>query len=79
MHIHRGYENVNLVSPVVTLGIFDGVHLGHQALIGRVVSHAEEEKGESAVITFAPHPRIVLDKVSSSLTFLTTMEEKSII
>jgi FAD synthase len=44
MRIHRGYENVNLESPVVTLGIFDGVHLGHKALIGRVVSCAKEEK-----------------------------------
>jgi len=76
MRIHKGYENVNLKIPVVTLGIFDGVHLGHKALIGRVVSCAKEVKGESAVITFAPHPRLVLDKESASLTFLTTMEEK---
>jgi riboflavin kinase/FMN adenylyltransferase len=76
MRIHRGYENVNLKCPVVTLGIFDGVHLGHKALIGRVVSCAKEVKGESVVITFAPHPRLVLDKDSASLTFLTTMEEK---
>ncbi len=76
MRIHRGYENLNLKSPVVTLGIFDGVHLGHKALIDRVVSSAREVKGDAAVITFAPHPRLVLDKDSSSLTFLTTMEEK---
>jgi riboflavin kinase/FMN adenylyltransferase len=76
MHIHYGYENVNLESPVVTLGIFDGVHLGHKALLGRVVSCARESKGESAVITFSPHPRLVLDKDSSALTFITTMEEK---
>lgn len=76
MRIHRGYENLNLKSPVVTLGIFDGVHLGHKALIDRVVSSAREAKGDAAVITFAPHPRLVLDKDSSSLTFLTTMEEK---
>ena len=76
MRIHYGYENVNLEIPVVTLGIFDGVHLGHKSLLARVVSCAKEVKGESAVITFSPHPRLVLEKDSSSLTFLTTMGEK---
>jgi riboflavin kinase/FMN adenylyltransferase len=79
MRIYRGYENVNLVRPVVTLGIFDGVHLGHMALLNRVVSSAREAKGEAVVITFSPHPRLVLDKDSSSLTFLTTMEEKIVL
>jgi riboflavin kinase/FMN adenylyltransferase len=76
MLIHKGYENLKLGNPVVTLGIFDGVHLGHMALLDRLVSCAKEENGEAVVITFFPHPRIVLDKDSSSLTFLTTMEEK---
>jgi riboflavin kinase/FMN adenylyltransferase len=76
MVIHKGYENLNLVNPVVTMGIFDGVHRGHCALLGRLVSRAREIKGESAVITFSPHPRLVLDKNIESLSFLTTMEEK---
>mgnify|MGYP001236371653 CR=1 FL=1 len=76
MHIHKGYENVNLECQVVTLGIFDGLHLGHKALLDRVVTCAKEANGESVVITFSPHPRLVLDKDSSALTFLTTMEEK---
>jgi riboflavin kinase / FMN adenylyltransferase len=76
MEIHKGYENIRLKNPVVTLGIFDGVHLGHKALLDRLVTSAKEANGESVVITFSPHPRIVLDKDSSSLTFLTTMEEK---
>jgi riboflavin kinase / FMN adenylyltransferase len=79
MQIHKGYENINLTNPVVTLGIFDGVHLGHKALLDRLVLSAKEVQGESVVITFSPHPRIVLDKDSSSLTFLTTMEEKIIL
>jgi riboflavin kinase / FMN adenylyltransferase len=76
MHIHKGYENIDLKNPVVTLGIFDGVHIGHNALLDRLVSCAKEAKGESVVITFSPHPRIVLDKDSSALTFLNTMDEK---
>jgi riboflavin kinase / FMN adenylyltransferase len=79
MHIHRGYENIKLESPVVTLGIFDGVHIGHKALLDRLVSCAKEANGEAVVITFAPHPRLVLDKDSSVLKFLTTMEEKIVL
>jgi riboflavin kinase / FMN adenylyltransferase len=76
MVIHNGYENISLVSPVVTLGIFDGVHRGHKALLEILVERARESGGESVVITFTPHPRIVLEKGKSKLFFLTTMEEK---
>jgi riboflavin kinase/FMN adenylyltransferase len=76
MHIHKGYENFNLKCPVVTLGIFDGVHLGHKSLLDRLVASAKEVNGEAVVITFSPHPRLVLDKDGSALTFLTTMKEK---
>lgn len=76
MIIHEGFENLNLNNPVVTLGIFDGVHLGHKTLLNHLVERAKEENGDSVVITFSPHPRLVLDKNRSNLSFLTTMEEK---
>jgi riboflavin kinase / FMN adenylyltransferase len=76
MVIHNGYENISLVSPVVTLGIFDGVHRGHRALLEILVERARESGGESVVITFTPHPRVVLEKGKTKLFFLTTMEEK---
>jgi riboflavin kinase / FMN adenylyltransferase len=79
MDIHRGYENIHLERPVVTLGIFDGVHLGHRVLLDRLVSCAREVNGTSVVITFSPHPRLVLAKESTNLTFLTTMEEKIVL
>jgi riboflavin kinase/FMN adenylyltransferase len=79
MIIHNGYENLKLVTPVATLGIFDGVHLGHRALLDRVVQKAKEEKSESVVITFSPHPRLVLDQNNKNLTFLTTIDEKKIL
>ncbi len=65
--------------PVVTLGIFDGVHLGHRVLLDRLVSCAREVNGTAVVITFSPHPRLVLAKESTNLTFLTTMEEKIVL
>jgi len=79
MYIHRGYENIDLVSPVVTLGIFDGVHLGHKALLDRLVTCAKDAKGEAVVITFLPHPRMVLDEDNTALTFLNTIEEKIVL
>lgn len=77
MVIHHGYDNLNLDATIATLGIFDGVHRGHIALIERLVERAHELNGESAVITFSPHPRLVLDRLNTNLTFLTSMEEKT--
>jgi len=79
MTIHNGYENLNLVNPVVTLGIFDGVHRGHMVLLETLVSRAKDVTGESVVITFTPHPRQVLDKNFKDLSFLTTTEEKMVL
>jgi riboflavin kinase/FMN adenylyltransferase len=79
MIIHEGYENLNLKTPFVTLGIFDGVHLGHRFLLDNLVLRAKEEKGESVVITFSPHPRLVLDQNLDDLSFLTTMNEKIVL
>ncbi len=79
MIIHYGCEGLNLVSPVVTLGIFDGVHRGHRTLLSSLVSKAKEANGESVVITFSPHPRLVLEKDQSDLMFLTTMKEKQVL
>lgn len=79
MQIHYGYENLKLKNPVVTTGIFDGVHKGHRALLDYLVSRAKELNGESVVLTFSPHPRIVLEQNPGKLSFLTTLEEKKIL
>ena len=60
----------------ITVGSFDGVHLGHQAILKQVLSHARD-KGLSAVaVTFDPHPRQVLGKGNQPIALLTTLEEK---
>jgi riboflavin kinase / FMN adenylyltransferase len=79
MLIHQGFENLNLICPVATLGIFDGVHRGHMALLDCLVKRAKEAGGESVVITFSPHPRIVLEQNNVNLSFLTTMDEKKVL
>ena len=76
MKIHHGYDSLQFINPVVTIGIFDGVHLGHMALLEKLISKASECNGESVVMTFNPHPRLVLDSNSGQLSFLTTLEEK---
>lgn len=77
MKIFKGYEDFSHGNTVVTLGIFDGVHRGHKALIELLVERAAEYQGESVVITFFPHPRSVLSSNSEGVSLLTTMEEKA--
>ena len=76
MKIHHGYDSLQFISPVVTIGIFDGVHRGHMALLEKLISRAQESNGESVVMTFNPHPRLVLDNDSGLLPVLSTLEEK---
>jgi len=62
MRIIRGIKNLagRLPNPVLTLGNFDGVHLGHQAIFKKVVERAKETGGTSMAFTFEPHPLKVL-------------------
>jgi riboflavin kinase/FMN adenylyltransferase len=69
-------EFLPVAKPVVTIGTFDGVHLGHQAIFSRMRAEANEVGGETVVITFHPHPRIVLQLESSNLKFINTQEMK---
>lgn len=61
----------------LTMGFFDGVHLGHRELIKQVVHDAELMGLESALLTFWPHPRLVLHKDPEKLRFLNTLNEKA--
>jgi riboflavin kinase/FMN adenylyltransferase len=60
----------------LTVGTFDGVHQGHQILIGKVVEKAREINGRSVVVTFNPHPREVLHGGHNKIKLLTTLEER---
>jgi len=62
---------------VLTMGFFDGVHRGHRALTDLVIKRSNELNLPSAVLTFWPHPRLVLNKDPHKLRFLTTLNEKS--
>lgn len=76
MRVFRGFDSLpRFVRPVVTVGSYDGVHLGHRALIDRLVAEARAQGGESIVLTFDPHPRITLGR-ADGLRLLTTLDEK---
>ncbi len=63
-------------NPVITIGTFDGVHLGHQAIFRKMKEEAAKMHGETVVITFFPHPRIVLGLDSKDLKFINIQEKK---
>lgn len=62
---------------VVTMGTFDGVHPGHVAILQRVLKAARADGGEAVVITFHPHPRLVLQPQDRELQLLQTLAEKT--
>lgn len=66
----------HLKNAVVTIGTFDGVHLGHQAIFKEMRRLAEEIGGETVVVTFHPHPRQVLALDTERLRFICSQEEK---
>jgi riboflavin kinase/FMN adenylyltransferase len=68
-----------LKNAVVTIGTFDGVHLGHQKIINKLVEKAKAEKGESVILTFFPHPRMILNPGDHQLKMIDTMTEKAIL
>lgn len=76
MRVFHGFESLpRFVHPAVTVGSFDGVHLGHRAIVERLVAEAHRTGGESIVLTFEPHPRIALGH-AAGMRLLTTLDEK---
>lgn len=65
-----------LSHAVVTSGTFDGVHVGHQKILRRVIERARQSDGQSVVITYWPHPRLVLFPEDNNLKLLSTIEER---
>jgi riboflavin kinase/FMN adenylyltransferase len=69
-------EFPGISNAVVTIGTFDGVHAGHQQIIKTLNNIADETTGESVVLTFFPHPRMVLQPEDNDLKMITTMKER---
>ena len=74
------YSNIEEFEPkenlVATVGTFDGVHLGHSYILDCLKTESEKMNGESVLLTFYPHPRMVLFPENNDLKMLNTQEEK---
>ncbi len=76
MKIFHGIENANILKPtVLTLGVFDGLHLGHQRIMQQVVDRAKAVNAHATAITFDPHPRSVLHPESAP-PLLQTLDQR---
>jgi riboflavin kinase/FMN adenylyltransferase len=77
MRIFEGLTDLSHIkNAVVTIGTFDGVHLGHQEILKTLIAEAEKCEGESVLLTFYPHPRMVLFPEQTDLQLLQTQAEK---
>ncbi|MGJ5642830.1 bifunctional riboflavin kinase/FAD synthetase [Formosa sp. S-31] len=75
----RNLKNLDSkISTVVTIGTFDGVHLGHQKILKRLVNTAKDTNLKSVVLTFFPHPRMVLQN-DANIKLINTISERSTI
>lgn len=77
MLVHRDINNLPLFkNAVITIGTFDGVHSGHLQIIKQLKQEAKNIDGESVIITFDPHPRLILSPGKSQVHLLNTLNEK---
>ena len=72
-------EFSRLSKAIVTIGTFDGVHVGHQRILSRLKEISMKEQGETVVLTFFPHPRMVLQPDDIQLQLITTMQERELL
>jgi riboflavin kinase/FMN adenylyltransferase len=75
------YHHIDEFKPVknavVTIGTFDGVHLGHRKIISRIKELADATGGETVILTFFPHPRMILHPEDESIKLINTINEKA--
>lgn len=77
MNVYNSIDNFpGTANAVVTIGTFDGVHIGHQQIIRNLRKLAAETNGETVLLTFFPHPRMVLQPDDNDLKLITTMVER---
>ena len=76
MKVFHGIENYSYsTKSILTIGTFDGVHIGHQKIIRSLVSRAKEKKLQANLLTFFPHPRMILQK-ETKIKLIDTQKEK---
>lgn len=77
MKVHYDIENLPVFrNAVITIGTFDGVHMGHRQIIDKLKAEAAANNGETVIITFHPHPRKVVSSTILGIRLINTMDEK---
>jgi riboflavin kinase / FMN adenylyltransferase len=77
MQVHRDIDSLPVFrNAVITIGTFDGVHMGHRQVIDKLRSEAKAVNGESVIITFHPHPRKVVSSTILGIRLINTLDEK---
>lgn len=77
MQVHRDIENLPAFrNAVITIGTFDGVHMGHRQVIDKLKTEARAINGETVIITFHPHPRKVVSSTILGIRLINTLDEK---
>src|SRR5262245_59855689 len=77
MKVHRAIENLpSFRNAVITIGTFDGVHMGHRQIIDHLKEEAKAIRGETVIVTFHPHPRKVVSSSILGIRLINTLEEK---
>lgn len=77
MKVHYDIETLPLFrNAVITIGTFDGVHMGHRQIIDRLKAEAKDNNGETVIITFHPHPRKVVSSTILGIRLINTLDEK---
>jgi len=77
MQVHRNIEQLPLFrNAVITIGTFDGVHMGHRQIIAKLKEEATAINGETVIITFHPHPRKVVAHGAAPVRLINTLPEK---
>ena len=77
MKVYTNFDELGTIkNPVLTIGTFDGVHVGHQKILQKIKQEAEKIGGETVLFTFFPHPRLVLNPNDNSLRLIQTLDEK---
>ena len=77
MQVHRDIDNLPAFhNAVITVGTFDGVHMGHRQIIDKLKSEAKAINGETVIITFYPHPRKIISSTILGIRLINTLDEK---
>lgn len=78
MQVHYQLEQLPAFkNAIVTIGTFDGVHTGHQQILHQLVAHAQENNGEAVLVTFHPHPRLIVGNFNNQpIKLINTLEER---